>query len=76
MSGPAIARALDLPRSTVCAVLRRLGLGKLTALEPRPPAERYEPRPAPPKRTWVQPLIRSEPWLASRSRTACSRTLC
>lgn len=42
MSGPAIARALDLPRSTVGAVLRRLGLGKLTALEPRQPANRYE----------------------------------
>jgi len=29
-------------RSTVGAILRRLGLGKLTALEPRPPLLRYE----------------------------------
>ena len=42
MSGPAIAQALDMPRSTVGAVLRRLGLGKLKALEPKPPANRYE----------------------------------
>jgi transposase InsO family protein len=41
-SGPAIARELGLPRSTVGAVLRRLGLGKLKALEPRLPANRYE----------------------------------
>jgi transposase InsO family protein len=42
MTGPAIARALGMPRSTVAAVLRRIGLGKLAALEPRPPAVRYE----------------------------------
>jgi transposase InsO family protein len=42
MSGPAIARALTMPRSTVGAVLRRLGLGKLRALEPKLPANRYE----------------------------------
>jgi len=42
LSGPAIARALDLPRSTVGAVLRRLGLGKLRALEPKQAANRYE----------------------------------
>jgi len=42
MSGPAIARRLAMPRSTVGAVLRRLGLGKLSALEPKPPANRYE----------------------------------
>jgi transposase InsO family protein len=41
-SGPAIARDLGLPRSTVGAVLRRLGLGKLKALEPKLPANRYE----------------------------------
>ena len=33
MSGPAIARQLGMPVSTVGAILRRLGLGKLTALE-------------------------------------------
>src|ERR1700744_2829444 len=42
MTDPMIARTLDLPRSTVGAVLRRLGLGKVEALEPKPPANRYE----------------------------------
>ena len=35
-SGPAIARQPALPTSTVGGILRRLGLGKLAALEPRP----------------------------------------
>ena len=42
LSGPAIARKLGQPRSTVGAVLRRLGLGRLAALEPKPPVLRYE----------------------------------
>jgi len=42
MTGPAIAHALGMARSTVGAILRRLGLGKLKALEPRPPVVRYE----------------------------------
>ena len=42
MTGPQIARRLGLPRSTVGAILRRLGLGRLSALDPRPPAIRYE----------------------------------
>lgn len=42
MSGPAIARQLGLARSTVGAVLRRLGLGRLAALDPKPPAIRYQ----------------------------------
>jgi transposase InsO family protein len=42
MSGPAIARQLAMPVSTVGGVLRRLGLGKLAALEPRPAVVRYE----------------------------------
>lgn len=42
MSGPAIARHLALPRSTVGAILRRLGLDRLQALETRPPVIRYE----------------------------------
>ena len=33
MSGPAIARKLGMPRSTVGAVLRRLALGRLAALD-------------------------------------------
>jgi transposase InsO family protein len=41
-SGPQIARELGLPRSTVGAVLRRLGLGRRSALEEKPPAARYE----------------------------------
>src|SRR5262249_18250180 len=42
MSGPAIARQFGMPVSTVGAILRRLGLGKLTALEPKPVIVRYE----------------------------------
>jgi transposase InsO family protein len=42
LSGPAIARQLAMPVSTVGGILRRLGLGKLAALEPRPPVVRYE----------------------------------
>ncbi len=42
LSGPAIARRLALPRSTIGAVLRRLGLGRLAALDPKPPAIRYQ----------------------------------
>lgn len=42
LSGPAIARRLALPRSTVGVLLRRLGLGRLASLEPRLPANRYE----------------------------------
>ena len=42
MTGPAIAWRLGMARSTVGAVLRRLGLGKLTALEPKRPIIRYE----------------------------------
>ena len=42
LSGPVIARALGMPRSTVGAVLRRLGLGRLSALNQPPPPVRYE----------------------------------
>jgi len=42
MSGPVIAGRLGMPRATVGAILRRLGLGKLSALEPREPVVRYE----------------------------------
>ena len=42
MSGPQIAKTLSMPRSTVGAVLRRLGLGRLSALDPKQPAVRYE----------------------------------
>lgn len=41
-TGPAIARSLGLARSTVGLVLRRLGLGRLAQLEPRPAVVRYE----------------------------------
>lgn len=41
-SGPAIADALGLPLSTVGDVLRRLGLGRLPPLIPRPAIVRYE----------------------------------
>jgi transposase len=42
LSGPAIARRLGRPLSTVGKVLRRLGLGRLRALEPAVPVIRYE----------------------------------
>ena len=42
MSGPAIARELAMPVSTIGAILRRLGLGRLAALEPKPAIRRYE----------------------------------
>ena len=42
MTGPAIALQLNMPRSTVGASLRRLGLGKLSAIEVKPQAIRYE----------------------------------
>jgi transposase InsO family protein len=42
LSGPVIARQLAMPPSTVGAILRRLGLGRLAALDPKPPAIRYE----------------------------------
>jgi transposase InsO family protein len=41
-TGPRIARALGRPVSTVGTVLRRLGLGRLSALDAKPPAVRYE----------------------------------
>jgi len=42
LSGPRISRRLGLPVSTVGAVLRRLGLGRLQALDERPEIVRYE----------------------------------
>jgi transposase InsO family protein len=39
-----IAELLGMPLSTVCAVLRREGLGKLSRLEPPEPPNRYERR--------------------------------
>ena len=42
MSGPAIARQVRRPLSTVGVVLRRCGLGRLTAVIARPPIIRYE----------------------------------
>ena len=42
LSGPRIARALQLARSSVGLVLRRLGLGRLASLDERPAVIRYE----------------------------------
>jgi transposase len=42
LTGPQIAQSLGLARSTVGAILRRLGLGRLSALDPKPPVVRYE----------------------------------
>ena len=41
-TGPQIARQLGLPRATVGAILRRLGLGRLRALDPKPEIVRYQ----------------------------------
>ena len=41
LSGPAIARRLDLPVATVGHVLRRHGLGRLRSLDPKPVLVRY-----------------------------------
>jgi transposase InsO family protein len=41
-SGPAISRQLGIPTSTVGLVLRRLGLNRLRALDPKPEIIRYE----------------------------------
>jgi len=42
MTGPLIAAQLQMPRSTVGVILRRLGLGRLSALDSKPPAIRYQ----------------------------------
>jgi transposase InsO family protein len=42
LSGPEIARALKMPRSTVAAVLNRAGLERLRNLDPDLPTRRYE----------------------------------
>jgi transposase InsO family protein len=41
-TSPAIARRLHMPRSTISAVLTRLGLPRLRNLDPTPPVRRYE----------------------------------
>jgi transposase len=42
MTGPEIAEILEMATSTVSAVLKRIGLGKLSRLEPPEPVRRYE----------------------------------
>ncbi|HEY0919856.1 IS481 family transposase [Devosia sp.] len=42
LSGPAIASRLGMATSTVGLILRRLGLNRLSRLEPKPPVVRYE----------------------------------
>jgi transposase InsO family protein len=42
LTGPQIASRLAMPRSTVAAVLRRLGLERLSRLTPKPAVVRYE----------------------------------
>jgi transposase len=42
MTGPEIAELLEMATSTVSAVLKRIGLGKLSRLEPAEPIRRYE----------------------------------
>jgi transposase InsO family protein/transposase len=42
MTGPEIAEVLEMATATVSAVLKRIGLGKLSRLEPLEPVRRYE----------------------------------
>jgi transposase InsO family protein len=42
LTGPEIAEVLEMATSTVSAVLKRIGLGKLSRLEPPEPVRRYE----------------------------------
>jgi transposase InsO family protein len=42
LTGPEIAETLEMATSTVSAVLKRIGLGKLSRLEPAEPIRRYE----------------------------------
>jgi transposase InsO family protein len=42
MTGPEIAEVLEMPPSTVSAVLQRIGLGKARSLEQAEPAHRYQ----------------------------------
>jgi transposase InsO family protein len=42
LTGPEIAETLEMATSTVSAVLKRIGLGKLSRLEPEQPIRRYE----------------------------------
>jgi len=42
LTGPQISARLGMARSTVGAVLRRLGLGRLSVLDPKSPVIRYE----------------------------------
>src|SRR6266536_6723565 len=42
MTGAEIAELLTMPLSTVSVILTRIGLGRLSRLEPREPANRYE----------------------------------
>jgi transposase InsO family protein len=44
LSGPEIAETLEMATSTVSAVLKRIGLGKLSRLQPEEPIRRYEKR--------------------------------
>ena len=42
LTGPEIAELLEMATSTVSAILKRIGLGKLSRLEPPEPVRRYE----------------------------------
>jgi transposase len=44
LTGAQIAEALSMPLSTVSGILTRIGLGKLSRLEPPEPPNRYERR--------------------------------
>lgn len=59
LTGRAIARLLKMAASTVSAVLRRLGLGRLKSLDPKEPVLRYEwPRPGDLIHIDIKPLNR------------------
>lgn len=59
LTGRRIAEQLGMARSTVSAVLRRLGLGRLRALRPKEPVLRYEwPKPGDLVHVDIKPLGR------------------
>jgi transposase len=61
MTGPEIAECLGMALSTVSVVLRRIGLGKLSRLEPPEPPNRYErARPGELLHSDVKKLVRIE----------------
>jgi len=77
MTGPEIAECLGMAPSTVSAVLSRIGLGKLSRLEPPEPPNRYErAKPGELIHIDVKKLVRIERGAGHRLPEARARLLC